>query len=229
MTLMQKIACIFFPQRCVGCGKVIYPDELLCSDCSSQVSRVEEPICPRCGHGSDSCICQNKRFSFSQCRVPFYYEGAIKRGLLRFKFYGHPASAQSFAALTLPTVSILTDSHAGEPIDFITAVPLSVKRMRVRGYNQSALIGKELAHLLNLPYKNVLCKPADIPAQHSLKREDRWKNIEGAFCVRNNVRGKRILLIDDILTTGATLQECASVLRLAGAKEIRCTAIACVR
>lgn len=226
MSLWEHLFDALFPARCVFCGTVIPPHTFACPACAAKAHRVEEPTCIHCGRGKAFCTCHHRAYAFSACAVPYYYEDIVKTGIARFKFYGHQNAADGFAALAFPAVQRMT---ASTPVDLVTAVPLSRRGLRERGYNQSARFGRALAKLLTLPYAETLQKPFDTKPQHTCGGTERWGNVFGAFTVSTDVRGKRLLLADDILTTGATLHECARMLQLAGAEKVYGAAIACVR
>lgn len=225
MSLLERAAGVLFPARCVFCGAVVPAGMSVCPNCAEKAPRVEEPVCPACGRGKAFCACRRK-FAFSACAAAYYYEDAVKQGIARLKFHGHQNAAAGFAALALPAARRITADGA---VDLITAVPLSCNGMRKRRYNQSALFARALAGHLGLPYAETLQKPFDTKPQHTCGGTERWGNVFGAFAVRSDVRSKRILLADDILTTGATLHECARILMLAGAADVRCITVACVR
>lgn len=226
MSLREHLLGALFPARCVFCGAVIPQHTFACPACTAKAPCVKEPVCTHCGRGKAFCTCRHHTYAFSACAVPYYYEDVVKTGIARFKFYGHQNAANGFAALAFPAVQRMT---ANTPVDFVTAVPLSRRGLRERGYNQSARFGRALAERLVLPYAETLQKPFDTKPQHTCGGTERWGNVFGAFTVSADVRGKRLLLADDILTTGATLHECARALLLAGADEVCCAAIACVR
>ncbi|MFT8887695.1 MAG: double zinc ribbon domain-containing protein [Ethanoligenens sp.] len=226
MNLRDRIVDALFPKRCVFCGTVVPQGASACPVCLEKAPCVEEPICPACGRGKAFCTCHHRTYAFTGCAAAFYYEGVVKTGIARLKFHGHQSAAHGFAALALSAARRVT---AATPVDLVTAVPLSRRGMRERGYNQSALFGHALANLLALPYAETLEKPFHTKPQHTCGGVERWGNVFGAFTVRGDVCGKQVLLADDILTTGATLHECARMLLLAGAADVRCVTIACVR
>lgn len=158
------------------------------------------------------------------CVVAYPYSGDVRRSMLRFKFGGERQNA-SFYAERLAEQLIRFCPKAS--FDAVVPVPISAERMKKRGYNQSGLIARHVAARLGIPCENSLEKTRDNPEQHRLKREERRKNVKGAYRVSAvRAAGKSILLVDDIVTTGATLKECAEVLLSAGAKEVVCAAIA---
>lgn len=227
MRLQERAAQVFFPPRCVFCGAVVAHGTCVCPACLAKAPRVEEPTCPTCGRGMAFCCCHKKKYAFSACAAPFYYEGAVRQGIANLKFHGRQSEARGFASLAFPAAQRVV--RLEPPADLVTAVPVSRRGMRERGYNQSALFGRTLAGLLDLPYAELLAKPFDIKPQHTCGGTERWGNVFGAFSVRGDICGRHLLLADDVMTTGATLNECARVLLLAGAADVRCVVIACVR
>ena len=143
--------------------------------------------------------------------VPLY-EGAMKEAITRFKF-------ERKRALLNPLSWILITAYNGDGVDLITAVPLFSSRLKERGFNQSELLAERLADHLGVPSDFTLIERVrDTRPQFDLKRHERLSNVSGAFRFSgNDVRGKKILIVDDIMTTGATLSECSKALKEAGA------------
>jgi ComF family protein len=143
--------------------------------------------------------------------------------MLDFKFHHMPRHAHFFAQRMFLQ---LRQSPQLAHVDLVSSVPLSKKRLRQRGYNQSELIARELAALSGIPYSTVLEKHVENREQHRLHKKDRRENVRGVYRILSgaSVEDRRVLLVDDILTTGATLGECAAVLYAAGAKEVFCAA-----
>lgn len=223
MNFFDAIVSSIFPVRCPFCGKPLPQGGDFCKDCESALSRISDPVCPKCGRNYTYCKCGGKIYAFERCVQPFYYEGAVKKALLNFKFFGHEGGARVFASYAAETVK---NAYSGISFDFVTSVPLSKAEIKKRGFNQSELFGHALAKKLRLPYRETLLKPLNLPPQHTLSSPARWKNIDGAFSPVKKICGARILLADDIITTGATLNECSKVLKNAGAEYVFCAAIA---
>ena len=222
--LSALLACVF-PRRCLCCGRPVPPDCAVCGECVEVLPRVTGGICPKCGRGREFCVCTSRHMEFDRCVSPFYYEGAAKRGVLRMKYGKRPAAAAGFAEFAEQTVR----TAYGTAFDLVTAVPFTPAELRSRGFNQSAELGRALARRMNLPYREVLCKPENTRPQHECRAGERWGNVFGSFRVSADVAGRTVLLTDDIVTTGATLSECAKMLKLAGARRVDCVTIACVK
>lgn len=209
---------MLFPPHCVFCNEVTYPGCPVCATCAREVQRVHK--FSRLNESADGKVVW--------CVAPYLYEGKVRDSILRFKFYGCREHAPVYAK---GICEELAEQKFLSRMDIVTAVPLSKRRMRTRGYNQSALVAKEAAQLLELPYRDILEKYKENRIQHELDRRNRAKNVRGVYRILpgEEITGKQILLIDDIMTTGATLQECAEVLLRHGAASVLCAVIAVVQ
>lgn len=162
---------------------------------------------------------------FDRCVSPLWYQDAVRDSHHRYKFSGARSYAAPYATLMAQCV---TDRLEGE-FDMLTWVPLSRKRRRERDYDQSELLARELGRKLGLPVERLLDKVRHTPAQSGLKGDSaRRANVLDAYRLRPGVQvaGRRILLVDDVVTTGSTLSECARVLRTAGADRVTCITLA---
>lgn len=159
-----------------------------------------------------------------KCAALYAYQGVVRDSIVDFKFNGRREYAAFYAERLSERIA---KSFAGIGFDAVTAVPISAARKKQRGYNQSELIARPLANRLGVPYAELLMKTRDNPEQHFLGKEQRAANVRGVYSASaERVRGKSILLVDDIVTTGATLSECVRVLRGAGARFVACAAVA---
>ncbi|NLJ30660.1 MAG: ComF family protein [Clostridiales bacterium] len=205
------LADLLFPPRCALCGAVVPFGVSVCPACEKECVRVD--TCRRIDLAENG-----KTIS---CMVPYRYDGKVREAIIRFKFYGQTRSADFFGR---QIAGLFPDAPR---FDFVTAVPISKERRRTRGYNQSELVARRAAGRLALPYREVLIKTIDNREQHKLDRKERRGNVKGVYRAAGggSLQGASVLLIDDIVTTGATLGECAKVLLHAGAKSVRCAAI----
>ncbi|MCL2024078.1 MAG: ComF family protein [Oscillospiraceae bacterium] len=192
--ILNRLGYLFFPRRCFLCGELVLPSDELCKTCEKYIS--DTPM-PKIENGILS---------------PFIYDGAIRSGLLQLKF------ERAFDGVTFfaQSISKILENFI---FDGICYVPLHPKRERQRGYNQSRLLAQELGKILDLPVLDVLTRLRDTPSQRNFKSDERWENVNGAFGSAD-VKNQRLLLIDDIATTGATLFECAKALRKSGAANV---------
>lgn len=206
---ISKILGVFFPKRCPYCRAIIKEDEYACADCVSDFP--EEPMRFRVVGGFP-------------CVASFPYDGAYRRAMLKFKFGNKKQYGSAFA------VSIANDikkEYNNIKFDCITCVPLHKTRMRERGYNQAEVLAENISALLKIEYADLLIKHRFNRPQHNLSGKERAKNVRGVYKTDNafDVKGKTVLLCDDIVTTGHTLGECCKTLDKAGAKMIYCAAV----
>lgn len=202
---------LLFPPRCILCHKIM--------DSS------REPVCDSCGR---FVLMQEPQVRtgrhFSRCIAPFAYQGMVRDSVRRYKFSGRKFYAKTYGLWLAVAIS----RDLGD-FDLMTWVPVSRKRRRKRGYDQGALLCQETAANLGVEPVACLRKIRDNPAQSSLSgAEKRKRNVAGVYVAVDPERfyGKRILLVDDVTTTGATLEECSRTLRRSGADTVMCAALA---
>ena len=210
MGLGKWLLDLLFPPKCAFCGRLLAGgEEGICASCRSEL--------PRTGDAARKCD------FLRAVTAPLYYEGTVRRALLRYKFESAPARGAVFGRL------IAEDLLRREAVDFdtVTWVPLSRKRERRRGYDQARLLAEAAAERLGMRAEPLLQKVRDVPPQSRLNTpEARRANISGCYEAAAPVEGRRILIVDDIVTTGSTLSECARVLMLSGAEDVRGAALA---
>jgi ComF family protein len=212
--VLESLLDLLLPPRCGGCGGL---GSLFCDGCLRRTRRLEEPTCRRCGaeveHLRSSCGCRGRLRRLTRLRSAAAYEGPLEKALHRFKYEGRRPLVQPLARLLAERMAV-----EGLAAESITWVPLHPVRRRHRGYNQAELLGRELARLCGLPTVSGLVRVRDTPPQVGLDRLRRRANVEGAFGWQGPELGRRsLLLIDDVATTGATLDACAGALKAAGA------------
>ncbi len=208
--IVKRLLSVISPPECFGCG---LEGRLICSDCRAKLV-IKAPTCWRCNRLTpigQTCPSCRHAAPLSGVTVAAYYDGPVK-DLIQALKYGHLADGAVEAA------SLLTPLL--EPkFDLVTAVPTAPSRRRQRGYNQAELIARQVASQLALPYLPTLARLAPESQVGHTKRE-RLEQIKAAFYAPKLLPGQAILIIDDVLTTGATLAECSRVLKAAGAKRI---------
>ena len=213
MGIISGILDILFPPRCVFCRRFLRSGEkLICADCVDKLPYTT-------GGGR-----QTGDF-FSVCVAPLYYEGHVRESLLRFKFKDATGNAKAYGKLLAQCIR----AELSGGYDLISWVPLSSKRLKERGYDQSMLLAMAAALELEDVAVCTLEKVKDVPKQSQMGSEEKRRaNISGAYRAADPelVTGKRVLLIDDIVTTGSTLSECARTLLEAGAAQVLCAAVA---
>ncbi|MDP4094776.1 MAG: ComF family protein [Bacillota bacterium] len=218
--MIKYLLKFLFPPKCIFCKKLLptnteievctecydkitfYSGELLYTGDYIKIAWIDKVI----------CLCE--------------YSGIIKDAVIRYKFFNKPGYYRTFAKLLSKKVKKMTNSLF---FDIIISVPLHSDREKERGYNQSYLISRLVGKEIGIPEASgILERTRNTPKQSLLGKEQRGLNIKGAFKVNNadKVKGKKILIIDDILTTGSTLSECGRVLTEAGAKSVTAAVIA---
>ena len=214
MNLRLALLDLLFPPKCPFCGRVL--DEVgVCSQCEKTLPWIEEHLCER-------------KVGQSCCAAPLWYEESVRQALLRLKFHYAPGAAEPLGQL----VARCAAEHFSGGFDVVTWVPVSRRRLRSRGYDQARLLAESACRLWEVRPEQLLQKITDNPAQSGLTEEAaRRANVLGVYeaAEPERIQGYRILLVDDICTTGATLAECARTLRDAGAADVMCVCAALAR
>lgn len=218
MGFLRYILWLFFPKRCAVCGKIIERNKDLCKECEGNVERIEKS-CSVCGAPIKNCECKRFVYRFRGCAAPFFKGDNSMKMIYRFKLHGKLDSTVFIAENIYKKVK---ECFSDQMFDIVTAVPMSVLKRITRGYNHSEVIAKALARKMGVEYKNLLIKKPFRKSQHSRKRDERFENVKGMFSPKAEIHYKKVLLIDDIKTTGATLNECTKELLFAGAEEVYC-------
>lgn len=212
MRLFHRLGSLLFPPKCVLCRKVLEKDET--------------DLCHTCREEAPECVKTNVRFSFlADWTAVWYYEDSVRSSILRFKFH----NARSYAGAYGRLLAMKIQQSFPEGFDLLTWIPISAGRKWKRGYDQVELLAKAVAGELGMELTPTLKKIRNTPPQSGITGQaQRRANVLGAYVVTDpsGIAGKRILLLDDVITTGATAGECARVLLTAGAKEVRYAAIA---
>ncbi|MCA1688828.1 MAG: ComF family protein [Actinobacteria bacterium] len=214
---VSALADLFYPQRCVGCDR--RASDLLCRTCFEALPHIGRPFCARCGMPTafETFVCDECKgvdFGFESARAPLRYEGVGKEIVHTLKYQGYTTVVERLAA---PLMLGILD--AGDRFDAVVPVPLHRSRLRRRGFNQAELLARGVAEKINAPVSGTLQVVRRTRDQVELSAAGRRANVEGAYSARYRVRGK-VLLIDDVFTTGATMSACAGTLLRAGAKEV---------
>ena len=212
---------ILFPEHCLGCGKGLYGHQVVsfCQACLQDVRLIQEPFCTTCGKpfGKSAGVshlcsyCLKNKWYFARARSAVYYQEPIAGAVKTFKYSGKMYGLETFAALTH---QYYLQHPAPEP-DLILPVPLHSVRLRRRGFNQALVLARKLFPAYKrLIDPHVLERHRETCVQAGLNMAERRRNVKNAFRVRRpeKVIKKRILLVDDVFTTGATVNECARIL-----------------
>jgi ComF family protein len=212
---------LLFPRWCIGCGR---EGDYVCPACRQSLPEITPPVCGRCGRplqdlkGALCPACAEAESRIDGIRSPFLFDGVIRRAIHEFKY-------NNLRALAPVLAGMLYDYMVRNPPpgDILVPVPLHPRRLRERGYNQSALVARELGRLCGAPVvEGCLVRSGYAPPQvRSAGVEQRRRNVAAAFSCRDRrLAGKNVVLIDDVSTSGATLNGCAGVLKAAGAASV---------
>jgi ComF family protein len=210
---------LLFPQKCIGCGK---EGGLICESCQRSLPRIVPPVCPKCGKSQSSAIvcsaCIVRKTPIDGIRSPFKFDGLMREAVHQLKY-------KNLRTLSHSLGSLLASYYVNYPLpgEVIVPVPLHPKRLKERGYNQSALLARELGKIINLPVDDrcLIRERFVIPQAKTKSAEERRRNVVGAFsCLDSKLRNKQVLLVDDVSTSGATLEACTIALKSAGAMSV---------
>ena len=219
---------LFFPRRCPVCDRPVKPyGALICRDCAEVPRAVGPSACCKCGKPvepeEEYCSdCRQHRHMYYRGAASFRYR-SISGSLYRFKYEGRREYADYYGREMARTLDgFLAELGGGHTPQILVPVPCSAQRMRKRGYNQAAILARKLAENSGIPVaEDALTREKDTQAMRNMSASERQKNLKKAFhAYGNSVRLKSIMLIDDIYTTGATIDACAGALLEAGAKEV---------
>ena len=212
-----------YPTRCASCGVVLPIDHVFCDNCADDIRPLQANLCRRCLNPPSRCECHAITPEYERAFAPFCYAGTVRNALLNLKDEKNGGLARYFAKQICDCIAA-----SGDDIHFdcVMFVPMHRKRKRERGFNQSELIAENVAEILGIPIdKQTLTQIKPSKTQHLLSPAERRDNVTGAYsaapCDYENV-----LLIDDIITTGCTMNSCAAGLKAAGVGRIYCAAAA---
>jgi ComF family protein len=217
--LYRHLLDLVFPPRCIVCR---CPGTWLCSGCVSGLPRIKGPVCRRCGvptQKRDLCTrCRHAPLRIEKIRSAFLHEGPVRVAIHRLKYRNARALAKPLGEY-MATWWRVRSPEAGM---VVVPVPLHPSRLRKRGYNQAALLAQEFGRQAGLPVREgLLSRVRHTASQMKLDAEARQRNVSEAFSSPGNAAaGIRVLLVDDVCTTGATLEACADALRSAGALDV---------
>src|SRR5947207_11580291 len=224
----RGVASLLYPPSCTICSASVDLGEYLCGECDTKVSRIVPPFCAKCSEPFAGAItttfacanCAHHVLHFEAAVSAYRSRGIVRHVILNFK-YGRQVHLRHLVARWL--LAAFDDERLRRrQFDIIVPVPLHPTRQRERGFNQAGLLAESLSSRISIPCKRVLKRIRYTTTQTALDRAERMENLHNAFRLRKNadVRGLHVLLIDDVLTTGSTLSECARVLKRAGAVSV---------
>jgi ComF family protein len=231
-TALDAIVSVVFPAPCRVCGATLTSASRIpiCEECLAGFQKIEEPMCQCCGRPFVSAVaaqaiqplcrlCRTNFFAFERARSWAIYDDELTSAILLLKYEQVTRLGHWFASRLAELVS----RQENWKLDIVVPVPLHAERQRERGYNQAELIARPLSRLLGLRFEpRVLVRTKPRPSRLILSRSERWASVRGAYSTREGLRvdNQRVLLVDDVVTTGATLDTCTRALKRAGAATV---------
>lgn len=225
---LQSLASLFYPPLCAVCNVPVSSSEYLCGACADKAPRIKPPFCSTCSEPFQGAItdafscanCAHRVLHFESAVATYRSRGVVRKVMHDFKYnkqihLRHPVADWLIETLDDPRLR-------GRRFNLVIPVPLHPAKKRERGFNQAELLAEILTQRAALPFNNALERIRFTTTQTAFDRAQRMENLHNAFRLRKktNVRGLRVLLIDDVLTTGSTLSECARVLKACGALSV---------
>ncbi len=226
-SFLQAIKSVLWPQRCIFCGDVMFENTRnTCDSCTDKLPYVDGNICIKCGREKKECTCSGTVMYYDKAAAPFYFEEDVRSCLHKIKFDYHDEYIKPLSEYLYQT---FLNRYSDEEFDLITYVPLYKEDLKTRGFNQSKLLAGCISDKTGIPLKENLIKKI-YPTKKQSKSDmiERYGNVLGVFDIDRDVdlTGMRVLLVDDIETTGSTLSECGKMLFLAGAEKVCCLSAA---
>lgn len=235
--LLKGLADLFFSRRCRLCSIVFNqgPSNWICNDCLGQIISFNESVCKTCGkplyldyQTSDYCCgdCLGDPPPYDILRSFGRYEGGLRKMIHHFKYNRLPGLADDLSGFL---IDVMKNAHFPNDFDRVFYVPVHRNKLIERGFDPTFLLAGNIAAEFDVPLStNTLRKVKETVPQVSLSRKDRLKNVTGTFSFEstNLIEGKKVLLVDDVYTTGATMKECSTVLKSSGAEKVFCLTLA---
>jgi ComF family protein len=223
--ILYEALTIFFPPRCPFCDEVLYPGQKICKTCTGKIRLAEEPVCARCGkplqnERNEYCgDCQRREHFYTQGKAVYYYEGAVRQSLYRFKYHNRREYAIYYAA---SAAQLYSDWIKRKGVEVIIPIPMYEPKRRRRGYNQAEVFARALGRELGIPVDaKLVCRIKNTTPQKELNDKERRANLKNAFQLQTDiVEYNQILLVDDIYTTGSTIDAVAEILLATGIQNI---------
>lgn len=220
------ILSVIFTKRCRYCNGICNITDEICEKCADSLYAIEGEICYNCGCEKLLCDGRERKHFYESICAPYYYDGAPKVAVLHLKY--HPTE-RVLSALSVDMAGCVRKHYKELDFDMCTYVPMHIDDEKARGYNQAKIMAEKIAEELNIPCYPLLQKDYKTKSQHNLPRQLRSGNLLGAISFNKecgvSIENARILLCDDIKTTGATLDECTKTLLFKNCAEVRCVTV----
>lgn len=221
---LKRVFGFFFPNICVSCGRIIGENDRMCKECRKNLIKINlEKACPLCGLEKPNCACRHSVYYFAGIVSCYYNEGSAKNIVYNYKL-GHRDYYADFIAADMAVN--LKEKFGDIKFDYITSVPPTVISRLKKGFDQTKLLAKQIGKLTKIPVRNdvVGCKPIAV-SQHTSDMKERFINVKDKYYVKKKVEADNVLLVDDIKTTGATIDACARELLYSGARRVYCITV----
>lgn len=214
---LKELISAVYPNKCICCGEIIDSQKRICDNCDKIIERTDlKNLCTDCGLEKDDCVCKYNIYRFNGLITVFKNNGLARKCYYRYKFSKKETYSAFFAQ---EMYNAVINCYADVKFNLICSVPTYNKYK----YDHSGYLAKRIAKDLNLPFVNdLLCCNKKVKRQHKSTFKERLANVEGKYSYNYRIDNANVLLIDDIKTTGATVDECARVLLYAGAKNVYC-------
>lgn len=220
-SFLKRLLSVFFPNRCAVCGKLADADAAVCEDCAPDKLSISDECC-RCGKPGSHCVCTGAGWHFKRCVSLFLYGDKGRELIRRYKYYGRKDLAPYLAEnLTKKVLS----QYRTVTFDRIVPVPMTAQSLKERGYDQAGILAREMGRRMNIPVdEHLLYRAFESLPQHKLDQKQRFINAGRSYhpMEGRSVMGENILLVDDVMTSGATLEACACCLLHIGAEKVYC-------
>ena len=224
--ICEKAVRCLFPKRCPVCDNLIPLNEDYCACLNQQSVKISEDFCRHCGAQRDKCSCKSPNSVYlPEITAVYIYGGRIRADILNLKF-----GNEKRLALKLGTAMAerCANVYSSTDFDIVSFVPMTKKALTKRTYNQSQLLARQVGKMLLVPVEELFVKTRNTKAQHGLGGNERLENVKNSVILTQgaDVKGKSILICDDVKTTGATLNQCVQALKAGGAEKICCVCAA---
>lgn len=221
MKVFNSIISAIYPNKCIGCGEIITEDEYLCKECAKAIERNSfDDFCVICGHEKKHCVCNLNVYRFERLISVFKNYGIAQKAYYTYKFNKKRHYVKFFAQ---EMTDALTLFYKDVQFDFVCSVPPNMDFFKNSHFDHSGFLRDAISEETKIPvYRDLLICRRHKKQQHKLSLKKRLTNVEGKFICYHRIDGATVLLVDDIRTTGATLDECAKILLYAGADRVYC-------
>lgn len=224
--IFDKLIRCVYPKFCPVCDEIIPINQDYCKCSRFDSKKIGDDYCRHCGQIESKCVCQRKNtIHLPDIAAVYAYSGKVRADILSLKFDNEKRLAKKLGA---DMAERCAGVYSDVDFDIVSFVPMSKSSLRKRSYNQSQLLAKTVGQKLFVECRPLFTKIIDTAAQHKLSAEERVSNLDNSVVLKEgvDVKGKTVLICDDVKTTGATLSQCVKVLESAGAKRICCICVA---